>query len=568
LTEEMLMDCSISLHLACVLGRTRLVKQLLAECPAIINAMDSVNKLTAVHVAAKHGHDEVLALLLSLNPKLVATNSNENRTPLHFAAENGHAKIVEQLLAHSPDLLDAQDSNRKTGLQLAIEHGHDLVVAQFMRYNPTFELETLVHDDDDDDDDDDERWEEKSAVYLALERGHEKIVALLLANPNAFLGKDKLKRTPLHLAVTKGLDSSVALLLAHEPSIVDIRDCRGEIALHRAVKVGHADIVAQLLAHSPATVHVVNNHQKSVLHFAAKRGFVEISALLLAHNAAIDAVDQCKSSALHKAVFRGHTDLVELLLAHKALVTDDFDDDDPLIFRPVVRGHNKIVAMLLAHSPQLLDARRKGDGRNALHFASDPEMAQQLLSLDPSLLEEKTVMGSALLAAVINSRDQVVAQMLAQCPGADVCQGSVPFSAFKLSNEQTLEVLLAHKPELIHERVDNECLLRCALDRQFSREFVTKVWELDKRAMRVVKDYETPFHVALRKNIKWAIDMMQWQLSLDEIMEACKRTQTPHDRFRPSMIEQLSVDLMEVVCEYLGFEPRKRAGKRARDDEA
>jgi len=39
LTEEMLMDCSISLHLACVLGRVRLVKQLLAECPAIINAI-------------------------------------------------------------------------------------------------------------------------------------------------------------------------------------------------------------------------------------------------------------------------------------------------------------------------------------------------------------------------------------------------------------------------------------------------------------------------------------------------------------------------------------------------
>jgi len=71
LTEEMLMDCSISLHLACVLGRVRLVKQLLAECPAIINAMSSVNKLTAVHVAAKHGHEEVLDLLLARSPELV-----------------------------------------------------------------------------------------------------------------------------------------------------------------------------------------------------------------------------------------------------------------------------------------------------------------------------------------------------------------------------------------------------------------------------------------------------------------------------------------------------------------
>jgi len=82
LTEEMLMGCSISLHLACVLGRVRLVKQLLAECPAIINAMSSVHKLTAVHVAAKHGHEEVLDLLLARSPELVVAKNNEDRTSL------------------------------------------------------------------------------------------------------------------------------------------------------------------------------------------------------------------------------------------------------------------------------------------------------------------------------------------------------------------------------------------------------------------------------------------------------------------------------------------------------
>jgi len=80
LTEEMLMDCSISLHLACVLGCVRLVKQLLAECPAIINAMSSINKLTAVHVAAKHGHEKVLDLLLR-SPGLVVAKNSEDRTP-------------------------------------------------------------------------------------------------------------------------------------------------------------------------------------------------------------------------------------------------------------------------------------------------------------------------------------------------------------------------------------------------------------------------------------------------------------------------------------------------------
>jgi len=48
--------------------------------------------------------------------------------------------------------------------------------------------------------------------------------------------------------------------------------------------------------------------------------------------------------------------------------------------------------------------------------------------------------------------------------------------------------------------------------------------------------------------------MMQGQLSFDEIAEACKRTRTSQDRFRPKLIiEQLLADVAEVVCEYLGF---------------
>jgi len=53
-----------------------------------------------------------------------------------------------------------QDSDLKTALYLAIERGHDLVVAQLMRYNPKFELEVLVVRDDDDDEDDDEQRSE------------------------------------------------------------------------------------------------------------------------------------------------------------------------------------------------------------------------------------------------------------------------------------------------------------------------------------------------------------------------------------------------------------------------
>jgi len=529
----------------------------------------SVNGLTTV--ATKH--EKVLDLV---SPELVvAKQISGDRTPLHFAAENGHDKIVEKLLAHNPGLINAQDSDLKTALYLAIEHGHDLVVAELMRFNPNFELEAMVFRDDEDRDEKKRTRETKSAVCLAVEKGHEKIVSLLLAN-DAALGKDDLNRTPLHLAAAKGLDSMVTLLLAREPSVADVRDCYEETALHYAVWAGHANIVAQLLAHNPATVHAVNKTQESVFHLAAESGSVEIAELLLAANAAIDAVDEYKSSVLHRAVYTGRTELVEFLLARKALVTDNPDASHPLIYRPVTCSQNRIVAMLLAHSPQLLDARWKRDGSNALHYATDPEIVQQLLSVKPALLEElDRNRYSPLYVAVESSRDKVVAQMLAQCPGVDVFgedRTNIPFVAFTRSDEKTLEVLLAHKPELIHVKLGETMLLHHALSRRsdflLRQAFITKVWELNKQAVHVAHQLAgTPFHFALQTGLDWAIEMMQGQLPLDEIVEACKRTQTSQDRFRPYVIiEQLLADVTEVVCEYLGFDSCKRVGKRVSDD--
>jgi len=163
--------------------------------------------------------------------------------------------------------------------------------------------------------------------------------------------------------------------------------------------------------------------------------------------------------------------------------------------------------------------------------------------------------------------------MLKLCPGADLLGSTIPNAAFTWGREQTLELLLANTPELIHVKLSGGMLLHCVLDRYedliVNQAFITKVWELDKQAVHVVNNHnETPFHIALRRCFDWAIDMMQGQLSFAEVAEACKQTQTSQDRFRPNVIiEQLSADVTGVVCEYLGFESAsKKVGKRARDD--
>jgi len=565
--------------------------------------MDSVDrKLTALHCAAKYGHERVVALLLARSPVfLPATKTKQdNRTPLHFAAHNGHGHIVAQLLAHSPELIDARDSEDKTALQLAIEEGHDLVVAQLLAHNPTLSCSedrqkkqqtvllvavekghgnivaqllahspSLLLDSRD--------MEKQTVLHIAAENGHDHIVAQLLqaCDPTTINVLNRYRQTALDLAAEEGHDNIVAQLLARNP-IMTFDPPQSSTAIHLAAENGHDTIVAQLLAHSPATVHSLASRQTTALHLAAEQGHGKIVALLLAHNAAVDAVTTYGTSALHLAVFRDCTEVVELLLAHKAAVTDMVDDDNlPLLHHAVKNGDCKIVALLLANDPDLIDVRSR-KGKNALFFASNPEIAEMLLTERPNLLEDaESTDRNPLMEAVNQGLDQVVDRMLTVCPNHDTCADIIwalhHHTLEELENgERVVEVFLKHDPELVHRRLSGGTLLQILLEDRYKnigQEFITKVWRMNPDAVHMVDNEEqTPFLLALRQGLDWAIDLMQWQLSLDDIQEACEQTDRDLERFRPAIEPLLLLSFsQEVVGEYLGFDPIKRASKRPRD---
>jgi len=83
--------------------------------------------------------------------------------------------IVARLLAHNSADLNFLDAHNKTALQLAVERGHHLVVAQLLAHNPNLPL------------------------------------------------FEELEQTVLHVAVENGHDAMVEQLLAHSPSLVDVK---------------------------------------------------------------------------------------------------------------------------------------------------------------------------------------------------------------------------------------------------------------------------------------------------------------------------------------------------------
>ena len=87
--------------------------------------------MTALHLAARRGHDEIAQLLIAASAELEAGTRIGNYTPLHLASREGHAQIV-QILLRAGSNADAVTTNTGvTALHLAAAaiNGTDAVAA-------------------------------------------------------------------------------------------------------------------------------------------------------------------------------------------------------------------------------------------------------------------------------------------------------------------------------------------------------------------------------------------------------------------------------------------------------
>jgi len=76
-----------SFHAAVVSGNMVCIRALLARNPALALTRYPLGE-TALHLAAKWGHQEIVALLLA-NQATINAKTQSGETPLHYAAENG-----------------------------------------------------------------------------------------------------------------------------------------------------------------------------------------------------------------------------------------------------------------------------------------------------------------------------------------------------------------------------------------------------------------------------------------------------------------------------------------------
>lgn len=105
------------------------LRQWIGDERCVIDA-SAADGSTALHVAAKHGHANVLRLLLDAGADALCADA-ELRTALHHVASAGHGLCVKALLDAGADP-EGRDGEGKTPLQLA-EAGRHMGCLRMMR---------------------------------------------------------------------------------------------------------------------------------------------------------------------------------------------------------------------------------------------------------------------------------------------------------------------------------------------------------------------------------------------------------------------------------------------------
>lgn len=122
--------------------------------------------------------------------------------------------------------------------------------------------------------------------------------------------------SPLHMAAQRGHNRIVRMLLQYHP-LCDERDSDGVTPLMHATVGGYEDVVSSLLSHG-ARIDSVDCRNRSVLHWAVLHRREALLKMLLAYcagdHAVIDAYDNAGRTALHTAIDTGFEAGVHILL--------------------------------------------------------------------------------------------------------------------------------------------------------------------------------------------------------------------------------------------------------------
>ncbi|KAI4944213.1 hypothetical protein J4E91_008767 [Alternaria rosae] len=310
-------DASKKLSFAVRTGHYSLVTALLDD--PNVNGNDEIMHISPnfapIHLAAMLGRTKVMECLIAHDRINVNLRDSLSRQALQIAASNGHTAIMKQLIGHPNVDVNCQDERGATPLHCAASNGHNMVVAQLIRH-PGVNVNC-------------QNYNAATPLHCAASNGHNMVVAQLIRHPGVNVNcQDENAATLLHYAASNGHWETASLLLKHSESMEDGR-CTSYDVPPITLPFSKEDLLHRLLQHpdfgGPNTI--LPGKYRNMLNFAATKGDCEVIELLLAYpDIDLNVPNRYGQTPLMNAVKHGrleaHGEIVDLLLSHGAI---DYD---------------------------------------------------------------------------------------------------------------------------------------------------------------------------------------------------------------------------------------------------
>ncbi|KAG7997742.1 hypothetical protein I3843_01G225200 [Carya illinoinensis] len=270
----------------------------------ILEQRTTDSKDTALHLASKFGHADMVSEIIKLCPDLVAAENKMLETPIHEACRQGSAKVLKLLLEVNPRAACKLNCENKTAFFIACSHGHFDVVNILLNQPRIMGSEENLLD--------------RTCIHVAASRGHMDIVREILnAYPNFAQQIDENGNLPLHYSCIHGHREITWMLLMRDKNLALQYNINGYTPPHMASMNGKVSVLEELVLMAPESLHCATIEGETVFHLAVRYGQYHALAFMAhACNATnlIHHQDQYGSTILHHAVSGGRHQIAEYLI--------------------------------------------------------------------------------------------------------------------------------------------------------------------------------------------------------------------------------------------------------------
>ncbi|KAJ7407008.1 Ankyrin repeat and death domain-containing protein 1B [Pitangus sulphuratus] len=201
--------------------------------------VDMINNLISLKLFTSEKDKRDIALMVieieDGNVGIKATTNfhvpnQEGNTALHLAAKNGHSEVVKILLEQWEEINDL-NQNGETAFYLSVEGGHEKCAELLL--DAGSDMNVLTQNN-------------SSALQVAVQNGHLSLVTFLIDKNIDLVPKPERQETPLHLAADLGNVELVEVLLKAGCDLKTM-DKHGKTALAVASRSNHALIVDMII---------------------------------------------------------------------------------------------------------------------------------------------------------------------------------------------------------------------------------------------------------------------------------------------------------------------------------